>query len=71
MTKRLHKPHPSPLDGWGKLNAAIMIMSESEIQELMDLEACGKNRPDFMRRMYGRYKKLREIRELEELRHGR
>ena len=71
MTKHLHRPNPSPLDGWTKLNAAIMQMSESEIQDLMDMESVGRNRPDFMRRMYGRFKKLREQRELEEMRNGR
>lgn len=68
MTKHLPKREAHPLQSWGALNHAIMLMSESEVQDLMDEESVGKNRPDFMRRMYGRFKKLREMRELEEMR---
>lgn len=56
-----------PLDNWQALNAHVQTMDEQELQKLLKKEQMNKNRMQFLIRIYGRYNKLRTIRERKEL----
>ncbi len=53
---------------WHTLQPAVMAMTtEAEVQAAIDEERAGANRPLFLRRLGSRWRKLRAIREREEV----
>lgn len=57
----------NPLETWDTLNKAVLKLNEEELKELLKKEQKGEARTQFLNRIYGRYIKLRTIRERKEL----
>lgn len=53
----------SALDSWAALNTALQTATEKEAEAILNLERNTENRLAFLIRAYGRYNKLRTIRE--------
>jgi len=53
----------SNLSSWPALNAKLRVATEKECYRLMIAEARHKRRLQFLLRIYGRYNKLRGLRE--------
>ena len=51
------------LRNWGALNEALRKATEQQCQQLLAAERKGKRRLQFLLRIYGRYNRLRTIRE--------
>jgi len=52
---------------WATLNAHVKKLTESELSWLLQLELAGEARTQFIIRIYGRFNRLRTIRERKEL----
>lgn len=55
------------LQNWTNLNLALRSVDEVSAKKLLDAEKKGKQRIQFMLRIYGRYNRLRSDRERREL----
>lgn len=55
------------LENWDTLNSYVQELTEEELKELLLEEKKGQKRLAFLIRIYGRYNKLRTIRERNEL----
>ena len=59
------------LQNWAVLNTHLTKLSEKECAELLKREKKGKKRFNFLLRIYGRYNRLRTVRERAELMRGK
>lgn len=55
------------LSNWKSLNAALKKLSEKQLSDLLASEKRDDKRPTFLARIYGRYSRVREMRERREL----
>lgn len=55
------------LETWATLNEHVQTLGEEELWDLLEKERKGEARTQFLIRIYGRYNKLRTIRERKEL----
>lgn len=55
------------LENWAVLNENVQNLDEETLSELIEKEKHGEARPQFLIRLYGRYNKLRTIRERKEI----
>lgn len=58
-------------EGWAGLNADIMALPPEALRELLEAEVVGRRRQEVIRRIYGRYHRLRAREELASLLNGR
>lgn len=56
-----------PLKSWQELNKQIKKLGERQLHMLLSEERAGAKRPTFLTRIYGRFSKVRELRERREL----
>jgi len=55
------------LETWASLNAHVQTLDEAKLKSLLKQELRGEKRTQFLIRLYGRYNKLRTIRERREM----
>jgi len=55
------------LASWRTLQSAVMRANEETLEDMLQEELEGRARARFLQRIYGRYKVLRDKRELEEI----
>lgn len=70
--KKKQKQHHSDkyarvLSNWGELNKELNVLTEQELNSLIQRERAGKQRNAYLSRLHGRFNKLRAIRERQEL----
>jgi hypothetical protein len=51
------------LENWQTLNESVMKLNEEQLEALLEEEKRGQQRVQFLLRLYGRFNKLRSIRE--------
>lgn len=59
------------LNDWVLLNDQLMSLSAAAVRQLLIAEANGRKRQAFLRRLFGRYNKLRGKAEMEAILRGR
>lgn len=67
MTKKKATPKGSSPSTWRELRAKLVTCSEQEAAEWLRAERAGERRPMFLNALYGRFAKLRAMRERQEL----
>lgn len=55
---------------WRSLEAVVMTLGEQDLQTLYRAELAGKGRRLFLQRIYGRFSRMRALKEQAELRGG-
>lgn len=55
------------LSSWTSLNNVVGELSEDQLMALLKLEQQGARRPTFLMRIYGRYNRVRALRERQAL----